>query len=119
MDRSLSLPGAARARLLPTAPALAALALLAAPALAQDAEPGAPQLAEETTIGALHAAGYVVGPISTSPATDAAVNRFAFVMEHPDGSEHPLYACRLMIGSGIEETVQFPLIMTNTCARIE
>ncbi|GMG85232.1 hypothetical protein LNKW23_44490 [Paralimibaculum aggregatum] len=107
-----------------------ALALLAAPALAQEtaapepeaALPAAAQgdvLPAETTIGTLHAAGYVVGPITTAPATDAAVNRFGFVMEHPDGADHPLYVCRLMVGSGQEDTVQFPLIMTNICARID
>ncbi len=101
-----------------------ALALVAGAAAAQEPEP-APSAAsgpppERTTIGALHAAGYVVGPVTTTPATDAAVNRFAFVMEHPEGESRPLYACRLMIGSGEEEdATQFPLIMTNRCARLD
>ncbi len=102
---------------------LAALALVAAPAAAQQA-PLPPQavrdvIPDETSIGTLHRAGYVVGPIATQPATDAAVNRFAFVMEHPDGADYPLYVCRLMVGSGEADTQQFPLIMTNLCARLD
>ncbi|MGF1446604.1 MAG: hypothetical protein ACFBRM_10440 [Pikeienuella sp.] len=106
---------------------IATAAMLAGLAVAQEAEQPSPPLPPqaradvipaETTIGALHAAGYIVGDIYTVPATDAAVNRFAFVMDHPEGAARPLYVCRLMVGSGLEDTAQFPLIMTNICARL-
>ena len=72
---------------------------------------------ERTTVGALNEQGYVVGPLTTSPATDAAVNRFGFVMEHPEGGR-PLFACRLMVGSGDPDSLE-PLVMINACERIE
>ena len=95
---------------------------MAAPAAAQ--EPAAPPamgphgIAQETTVGVLHAAGYVIGSIQTSPVTDASVNRFGFVMEHPEGAAMPLYACRLMIGSGDPESLE-PMVMINTCHRLD
>ncbi len=103
----------------------AALALSApAPVLAQDgAVPvAAPEVADTmpqaTTVGVLHAAGYSVSEIATSPATDAAVVRYTFIMEHPSGMEHPLYMCRMMVGPG-EEGLDEPLVVINRCERIE
>jgi hypothetical protein len=91
---------------------LAALALLALPAAAEE------EGRDTATVGALHAEGYVVGPLFTQPATDSAINRFGFVMKHPDGAAHPLYACRLMIGSGDPDALE-PMVMTNACERID
>ena len=102
--------------------ALALSAAAPAPAQQADAAPtrqaGPDAIGETTSVGVLHAAGYAVSQIATSPATDAAVVRYSFIMEHPDGKHRPLYMCRLMVGPG-EEGLEEPLVVINRCERME
>lgn len=104
--------------------AAALAAASAAPAPAQEGgAPLPPQAAadtipDETSVGVLHAAGYSVSEIATTPATDAAVVRFSFIMEHPDGAARPLFMCRLLVGPG-EEELEEPLVIINRCERMK
>ena len=95
-----------------------AAALLAGPAFAEGPLEATGILGKRTTMGALHEAGYVVGTIVTTPATDSAAVRFSFIMEHGDDRFRSLYMCRMFVGPG-ESDIEEDMIRINTCERID